>query len=57
MSGTYQRPSGDTQGPIAKFYFRVSGKVPFFINLEKLTLARISHKDVYLNLFGGGHFH
>ena len=39
---------------ILKFDLRVYGKVIFLIFL---TLARISFGNIYLNLFGGAHFH
>ena len=44
---------------LLKFDLRVCGKGPFLIltSKKKLTLARISGKHIYLNLFGGARFH
>ena len=45
---------------LSNFDLRVCGKVPFSYfdtSKKKLTLARISPRNICLNLFGGAHFH
>ena len=51
MSGTSRRPSGDQQKNddfMKKVFFRCK---------KMLTLARISPRNIYLNLFGRAYFH
>ena len=45
---------------LLKFDLSVCGKVPVLYidtSKKKLTLSRISSRNIYLNLFGGAHFH